>query len=162
MKLKRLASKSAGLTFIELVLAMAILSVLAAVALPLAEISVKRSKEIELQRALRDIREAIDAYHDDWLRAVAERKITPSVDDTGYPEELEDLVEGKEWGDLFSFKRRYLRRIPRDPFDRFDEGWGLRSYEDDPDSMVHSGSDIYDVYSLSDGIALDGTPYNTW
>ncbi len=162
MKLKRLVLKSAGLTFIELVLAMAILSVLAAVALPLAEISVKRSKEIELQRALRDIREAIDAYHDDWVRAVTEQKITPSVDDTGYPEELEELVEGKEWGGLFPFKRRYLRRIPRDPFDRYDEGWGLRSYEDDPDSMVHSGSDIYDVYSRSDGIALDGTPYNTW
>lgn len=162
MKHKHCVLNSIGLTFIELVLAMAILSVLATVALPLAEISVKRGKEIELQRALRDIREAIDAYHDDWARAVAERKITPSVDDTGYPEELEELVEGKDWGDLYPHQRRYLRRIPRDPFDRYDEGWGLRSYEDDPDSMVQGGSDVYDVFSRSDAIALDGTAYNTW
>lgn len=154
--------KQAGLTFIELVLAMAILAVLAAVTLPLSEIAVKRSKEVELKRALREIRTAIDAYHDDWSRAVRENKYIPSIDETGYPEELEDLVEGHDWGGLYPHKRKYLRRIPRDPFDRYDEGWGLRAYKDEPDSTVYGGGDIYDVFSLSSDIALDGTPYNTW
>ena len=162
MFLHRLNGNQAGLTFIELVLAMAILAVLAAVTMPLAEVAVKRSKEIELRRALRDIRDAIDAYHADWTKAVAEKKIIPEIDETGYPEELEELVEGKDWGGLYGFKRKYLRRIPRDPFDKYDEGWGLRAYEDDPDSTVYGGGDIYDVYSQSDGIALDGTYYNTW
>ncbi len=152
----------AGLTFIELVLAMAILAVLAAVTMPLAEVAVKRSKEVELRRALRDIRTALDEYHADWTKAVQEKKITSEIDETGYPEELEELVEGKDWGGLYQFKRKYLRRIPRDPFDKYDEGWGLRAYEDEPDSAFYGGGDVYDVYSQSDGIALDGTDYTTW
>lgn len=162
MRGRRFLQKQAGLTFIELVLAMAILAVLAAVTLPLSEIAVKRSKEVELKRALREIRTAIDAYHDDWSRAVRENKYIPSIDETGYPEELEDLVTGHDWGGLYPHKRKYLRRIPRDPFDRYDAGWGLRAYKDEPDSTVYGGGDIYDVFSLSSDIALDGTPYNTW
>ena len=95
-------------------------------------------------------------------KAKAEKKITVSIDESGYPEELEDLVNGKEWGDLYPSPRKYLRRIPQDPFDRYDEGWGFRSYKDDPDSTVWGGDDIYDVYSQNDGTALDGTYYNTW
>ena len=151
-----------GLTLIELVIAMAILAILAAAVLPLAEVSVKRSKEIELQRALREIRNAIDAYKADYDEAKEKNKIITSVGETGYPEELEDLVDGKEWGDLYPNPRRYLRRIPKDPFDKYDEGWGLRSYKDDPDSTVWGGDDVFDVYSQSDGIALDGTEYSTW
>ncbi|KIH76451.1 general secretion pathway protein GspG [Geoalkalibacter ferrihydriticus DSM 17813] len=151
-----------GLTFMELVLAMAILSVLAAVTMPLSEIAVKRGKEMELRRALREIRSAIDEYNADWNRAVREQRHIPAIDETGYPESLEDLVSGIDWGGLYPFERKYLRRIPRDPFDRWDDGWGLRAYGDPHDSTVYGGEDVYDVYSQSDGIALDGTPYNTW
>jgi general secretion pathway protein G len=141
---------------------MAILAILAAAVLPMAEVSVTRTKEIELRRSLRMIRSAIDAYKADYDQAKAENKITTSINETGYPEELDDLVEGKEWGDLYPYPRKYLRRIPEDPFDTDDEGWGRRSYVDDPDSTVWGGEDVYDVYSQSDAIGLDGTPYNTW
>ena len=151
-----------GLTFIEVLIAMIIMSILAAAILPMAEVTVKRTKEIALQRALREIRSAIDRYSVDFEKAKSEKKITVSIDETGYPEELEDLVNGKEWGDLYPTPRKYLRRIPKDPFDRYDEGWGLRSYKDDPDSTVWGGVDIYDIYSQSDGTALDGTYYITW
>ena len=151
-----------GLSFIEILIAMIIMSILAAAILPLSEVTVKRTKEIELQRSLRNIRSAIDHYHEDYEKAKAEKKITVSVDESGYPEELNELVSGKEWGDLYPTPRKYLRRIPKDPFDRYDEGWGLRSYKDDPDSTVWGGDDIYDVYSTSDCTALDGTYYQTW
>ncbi|MDT8442020.1 MAG: type II secretion system protein [Desulfuromonadales bacterium] len=152
----------AGLTLLEVILTMAIMAVLASVILPMAEVSATRSKEIELRRALREIRTAIDQYKDDFDRAVVENKIIAAINETGYPEELEDLVEGDDWKGLYPYKRKYLRRIPRDPFDEYDEGWGLRAYRDDPDSTIYGGEDIYDVYSQSSRIALDGTPYNTW
>jgi len=151
-----------GLSLIELIVTMAILAVLASAVLPMAEVTVKRTREIELQRSLRIVRNAIDAYKADFDRAVAEKKIIVSINDTGYPESLEVLLEGKDWGGLYPFKKRYLRRIPKDPFDRYNEGWGLRSLEDDPDSTVWGGDNVYDIYSQSDAIGLDGTPYNTW
>lgn len=151
-----------GLTLLELLITLAILSVLAAAVLPLAEVTVRRTKEIELRRALREIRTAIDAYKIDHDRAVEEKKIIPSLNETGYPEELEDLVKGNDWGGLYPFERRYLRRIPKDPFDEYEEGWGMRAYADDPDSTVYGGGDVYDVYSQSEKTGLDGTAYNTW
>jgi len=151
-----------GLTLIEMVIALAILAILASAVIPVAEVSVKRTKEIELRRSLREIRTAIDAYKADFDKAVAEKKIMTSVDDTGYPESLEVLVQGSDWGGLYKHKHKYLRRIPRDPFDKYGDGWGLRSYTDDPDSTVWGGGDIYDVYSQSYETALDGTTYNTW
>lgn len=141
---------------------MAILAVLASVIIPMAEVTATRAKELELRRSLRQIRTAIDDYKADFDKAVAEKKIITSIDETGYPETFEELLEGNDWGGLYPYKRKYLRRLPKDPFDKYDEGWGLRSYEDDPDSTFYSGDDIYDVYSQSDRIALDGTPYNTW
>ncbi len=151
-----------GLTLLELILAMAILAVLAAAVIPMAEVTVTRSKELDLRRSLRDIRTAIDQYKADFDRAVEEKKIIAAINETGYPESLEKLVEGQDWGGLYAYKRKYLRRIPRDPFDAYDEGWGLRAYKDDPDSTFYGGDDIYDVYSQSLRTALDGTPYNTW
>lgn len=151
-----------GLTLIELVIAMALLAILATAVLPLAEVTVRRTQELELRRNLRIIRTAIDDYKADFDKAVKEKKITPAINESGYPESLETLVEGDDFGGLYGYKRKYLRRIPRDPFDRFEEGWGLRAYADDADSTVYGGEDIYDVYSQSDGIGLDGTPYNTW
>jgi general secretion pathway protein G len=155
-------SAQRGLTLLELVIAMAILAVLASAVIPMAEVATMRGKELELRRSLRDIRTAIDEYKADYDKAKAENKITTSINETGYPESLEVLVEGDDWGGLYSFKRKYLRRVPTDPFDQYDEGWGMRSYKDDPDSSFYSGEDIYDVYTQSTKIALDGTPYNTW
>ena len=151
-----------GLTLIELIIAMAIMAILAAVALPMAEVTVTRTKELELRRSLRIVRSAIDEYKSDYERAVTEKKIFATLGDSGYPKSLEMLVEGSDWGGLFDHKRKYLRRIPKDPFDRFDEGWGLRSYKDEPDSTVWGGEDVYDVYSQSDDIALDGSTYRDW
>lgn len=153
---------NSGLSFIELVIAMAILGILAATVIPMAEVTVKRTKELELRRALRIIRTAIDDWKADYDRAVAEKKIFATVGETGYPESLEQLQEGSDWGGLYPFKKKYLRRIPLDPFDRYDDGWGLRAYSDEPDSTVWGGKDIYDVYSQSDEIALDGSYYRDW
>ena len=151
-----------GLTLIELVITVAILAVLAAAVVPLAEVTVQRTKELELRRDLRTIRTAIDEYKADYDKAKAEKKISTTIGETGYPPDLNALLEGNDWGGMYSYKRKYLRRIPRDPFDRYEEGWGLRSYADDVDSTVWGGEDVYDVYSQSDRVGLDGTPYNTW
>jgi general secretion pathway protein G len=123
---------SSGLTLIELVIAMAILAILASAVLPMAEVTVIRTKELELRRALREVRTAIDNYKADYDRAVAEKKIFATVDESGYPESLELLLEGNDWGGMYSYKKRYLRRMPRDPFDKYDDGWGECSYEDEP------------------------------
>jgi general secretion pathway protein G len=152
----------AGLTLIEVIIAMSILAILASAVIPLAATTVRRTREIELRSSLREMRKAIDQYKSDYDRAVKEKKIIPTLGDTGYPKELEDLVTGDDWGDLFPVKRKYLRRIPRDPFDVSDEGWGMRSMADDPASMSWGGEDVFDVFSQSTEIGLDGTPYNTW
>lgn len=141
---------------------MAILAILAATVIPLSEVTVTRTKELELRRSLRDIRSAIDAYKLDYNKAVVEKKIFATVGESGYPEELEKLLEGSDWGGLYPFKKKYLRRIPKDPFDRDNYGWGLRSYIDDADSTVWGGEDVYDVYSQNEDIALDGTIYRDW
>ncbi len=141
---------------------MAILAILAATVIPLSEVTVTRTKELELRRSLRDIRSAIDTYKLDYDKAVVEKKIFATVGDSGYPEELEKLLEGNDWGGLYTFKKKYLRRIPKDPFDRDNNGWGLRSYIDDADSSIWGGEDVYDVYSQSDDTALDGTYYRDW
>lgn len=157
-----LFSNKSGLTLIELVIALALMGILAAAVLPMAELTVKRTKELELRRVLRQVRTAIDAYHDDYLKAVAEKKIFATIGETGYPESLELLTKGIEWGGLYPYKKRYLRQIPKDPFDKYDEGWLLRSYIDDADTQVWGGRDIYDIHSQSDELALDGSTYREW
>ena len=161
MKYKWL-NNSYGLSLIELVIAMAILAILASVVIPLSEVTVTRTKEIELRRALREIRTAIDDYKSDYDKAVAEKKIIATVGDSGYPEEFGMLLEGNDWGGMLTYKKKYLRRLPKDPFDRDNYGWGLRSYIDAPDSTIWGGEDVYDVYSQGDGVALDGTYYSEW
>jgi len=155
-------SKNTGLTLIELVIAMAILAILAATVIPLSEVTVTRTKELELRRALREIRSAIDAYKSDYDKAVTQKKIFATVGKSGYPEKLGKLLEGNAWGGLYPFKKKYLRRIPKDPFDRNNDGWGLRAYNDDADSTIWSGKDVYDVYSQSNKISLNGTYYREW
>lgn len=160
--LNSLRRSSAGMTLIEVVIALAILAVLASAVVPLAEVTVKRTKELELRRSLRDIRTALDAYKADYEKAVDEQKIFAILGESGYPEELEVLVEGVDWGGLYPYRKKYLRRIPDDPFDRYDNGWGLRSYVDEADTLFWGGEDVYDVYSQSEGEALDGTYYRDW
>jgi general secretion pathway protein G len=151
-----------GLTLIEVIITMTILALLASAVIPLAATTVRRTREIELRRSLREMRTAIDQYKVDYDRAVKEKKIIPTLGDTGYPKELTELVTGDDWGDLYPYKRKYLRRIPHDPFDENEEGWGMRSMADDPDSQSWGGEDVFDVFSQSTVTGLDGTPYNTW
>ncbi len=141
---------------------MAILGVLASMVLPLCEVTVKRNKELELRRSLQTIREAIDHYKDDFERARSDKKIIVNVDDSGYPPTLDDLVSGVEWGGLYPYPKKYLRRIPVDPFDSNRKGWGLRSYVDEPGSTFWGGQDVYDVYCQSKAEALDGSRYQDW
>ena len=151
-----------GVTLVELIIALLILGILASAVLPMAEVTATRSREFELRRALRDMRTAIDNWKADYDRAVKEKKIIASINESGYPESLEKLVEGNDWGGLYPSKRKYLRRIPVDPFDEYQQGWGLRAYQDEPDSTVYGGGDVYDVYTQSDRTALDGTEYRSW
>ena len=152
-----------GFTLIELVITVAILGLLATMAMPLVELGAKRSKEEELRVALRQIRDAIDAY-----KAAADAgKIILEIDQSGYPPDLQALVEGVD--DASSADPRmiyFLRRVPRDPFfpdprTPAEEAWGLRSYES-PADAPRRGDDVFDVYSLSSKVALNGTPYRDW
>jgi len=132
----------------------AILAVLASAAIPLTKLEVKRQKERELRYDLWQMRDAIDRYKDAADRNAFQTK----VDSFGYPPDLQTLVNGV---DVQGKKVRFLRRIPVDPMTGKDD-WGLRSMQDDPDSDSWGGQNVFDVYSKSDGTALDGTKYNTW
>jgi len=145
-----------GFTLIELLITVAILALLASVALPLAEVTVQRGKEQELRRALRDIREAIDAYK----RAADEGAIDKPVDKTGYPPSLAALVEGAvDKRDPKGARIYFLRGVPADPLTH--EPWALRSYASPPDAPS-SGEDVYDLHSKSDLSGLNGVPYRQW
>lgn len=152
-----------GFTLIELVITAAIVAVLASVALPLSELVVQRTKEQDLRRALRDVREAIDAYK----QAGDEGRIQKKIGESGYPRSLEALVDGVE--DQKDPKKRriyFLRRIPPDPFAADAaaapaETWGLRSYASPPDDP-QAGEDVYDVYSRSERVGLNGRPHREW
>uniref|UniRef100_C6E2R7 General secretion pathway protein GspG n=1 Tax=Geobacter sp. (strain M21) TaxID=443144 RepID=C6E2R7_GEOSM len=155
-----------GLSLIELVVTLSILIILSSLILPSAQMASKRSKEIELRRNLREIRGAIDEYKKIYDRGVDEKKIIQSVNKPGgYPETLEVLVEGDDLNGYLGYKKKFLRRIPADPFykpEGDEPGWGMRSHDDEPDSTNWGGEDVFDVYSLSDGTAIDGTKYKDW
>lgn len=164
----------AGFTLVEMLVTMAILAILASAILPLAKTAVKREKEIELRRSLRLMREVIDAYK----KLADEKKIEVEEDTEGYPPDLETLVKGVELAAGASTQPgqpgrppaetdsepkiiKFLRRIPKDPMtNSFD--WGLRSYQDDPDSDYWGGENVYDIYTKSNATALDGTKYRDW
>ena len=162
----RIFDNNRGLSLIELVVTMVILSVLASLILPSARMTSVRVKEIELKRNLREIRTALDEYKKNYDKAVEEKKIIPSLNKPGgYPETLQVLVDGYDFGGLTSYKKKFLRKVPGDPFYPVKEGepaWGMRSYEDEADSSSWGGQDVYDVYSLSDRTAIDGTKYKDW
>ena len=152
-----------GFTLIELVVTVAIVAVLASIALPFNELVVQRSKEQDLRRALREMRDAIDAHK----QAVDEGRIQKRAGESGYPKKLDDLVAGVE--DAKSPKKEriyFLRRLPRDPF-AVDpalapaETWGKRSYASPPDDP-RDGEDVVDVFSLSSAVGINGRPYKEW
>jgi len=136
---------------------MVIMILLASVALPLAHVQIKRQREVELRRNLRQIREAIDRYKD-----FADRGMIPTTPDSfGYPPDLDTLVQGVVLKGASTAKYKFLRRIPTDPMTGKAD-WGLRSMQDDPDSHSWGGSNVFDVYSQSADTAMDGTKYADW
>jgi len=143
-----------GLTLVELIVTVAILSILAAAALPMNMLVVKRQRERELHRDLWEMRAAIDRYKDVADSGAVQIK----VDSNGYPPDLQTLVDGI---DVQTKKVRFLRRIPVDPMTGKAE-WGLRSMQDDPTSDSYGGQSVFEVYSKSQGKALDGTKYADW
>ncbi|MFQ5455600.1 MAG: type II secretion system protein [Nitrospirota bacterium] len=151
-----------GFTLIELLITIAIMFILTSVAMPITRVTIKRAREIELRRDLRMIRDAIDQFKKDWdERKISHLESGIANEDTGYPKELEILVEDVPTGDVKGSIKKYLRRIPVDPMTNSTE-WGLRCYRDEPDSSIWCGEDVYDVYTTSEKTALDGTQYNEW
>src|SRR5258708_39761223 len=152
-----------GFTIIEVLITAAIVATLASITLPLAEIASQRGKETDLRRALRDIRDALDAYK----RASDEGRILRSPDQSGYPPTLAALVDGVVDAKSPSASKIYfLRRIPRDPLNPDsstppERSWGMRSYESPP-SEPKAGKDVFDVYSRSSRDGLNGIPYKEW
>lgn len=150
-----------GFTFVEALVVAVIVLILASAVLPLTRVTIQRQKEAELRRALRELRTAIDRYKDavdNGLIAATEVR----AGSEGYPPSLETLVEGVPVAnDASGRKLRFLRRIPIDPMTG-QADWGLRSYQDRPDSTTWGGQNVFDVYSKSDGTALDGTRYRDW
>lgn len=154
--------KTHGFTLIEMIVVVLIVSILASAAMPLATIQKRRQQETDLRDNLRQIRRALDEYKKAWDGGKIEHK----VEDTGYPPNLETLVQGvKDVSSPKGGKLYFLRRIPRDPFSDPDlpdaKSWGVRSYASPPDAPV-PGKDVFDVYSLSSATGLDGTPYGKW
>jgi len=147
----------AGLTLIELLVCVAVLGVLAGVAMPLVQVSVRRTRELELRRSLRQLRDGLDRFKLEYDKAKGNAqdarqafRTKLSADRTGYPLNLQEMVDTK-----------ILRRIPKDPMTE-DGKWVTRSYSDNPDSSMSDGKDVWDLHSASKAVASDGTTYDTW
>lgn len=154
--------QQSGVSLVELVAVTAVILVLASITLPVANTMVKRQKELELRRALRTMREAIDKFQADVERFPGMRALhIDATNEEGYPEELEWLIKGMDIGDAAGTKMKYLRRIPLDPMTRERE-WDTRSSRDEPKALFSDGLNVFDVRTRSDKVALDGTKYRDW
>jgi general secretion pathway protein G len=146
-----------GYSLTELVMVVACILILTAAIVPVTRLGVQRQREMELREALRNMRNAIDDY-----KRLSDQGLIPiDLGTEGYPKTLDVLVEGVDLVGQIKKKRRFLRKIPVDPMTQKAE-WGLRSYQDEPDSRSWGRQNVYDVYSLSDGTALDKTKYKDW
>jgi len=165
-----------GVTLIELLVTLVIMFILASVALPFTKVSTKRLQELELRQTLRTVRLAIDHFRLDWARdggtllgpLCVKNQLTCKEETglTGYPKTLETLLKVELTGGEAQTEghlsiRRYLRKIPLDPMTDTTE-WGLRCYQDEPDESRWCGEDVFDIYTTSDRMAIDGTPYREW
>jgi general secretion pathway protein G len=150
-----------GYTFVELLIVVTILLILASAVLPLAQVTSQRTREAELRRNLREMRTAIDKFKDAVdSTQIPQTELRPGSE--GYPPDLETLVEGvSAAGDASGRKLKFLRRIPIDPMTNSTE-WGLRAYTDKPDSTSWGGDSVFDVYTKSGATALDGSKYRDW
>jgi len=154
-------TRADGYSFVELLVVTTIILILASAVQPLARVTIQRQKESELRRALRDMRDAIDKFKD-----AADQGMIPSTElkagSEGYPPDLETLVEGVSVAnDASGRKLKLLRRVPIDPMTG-QADWGLRAYQDKPDTTTWGGQNVFDVRSLSGGTALDGSKYKDW
>lgn len=152
-----------GFSLLELIITLGIMAILVGALIPITRQTVKREKETELRRALRELRQAIDRYHYDCMNiggGVAGGGLDRKPEDMCYPPTLDILVDGIRWPNQVA-KSRYLRRIPKDPFTGKAE-WGQRSVQDDPTATSWGGQNVYDVFSNSDQTALNGTKYKDW
>ncbi|QQR74312.1 MAG: prepilin-type N-terminal cleavage/methylation domain-containing protein [Holophagales bacterium] len=154
---RRRPRRTRGYTLVELVVVCATLAVLAGITMPVVKFTVKRSKEMELRADLREMRAAIDEF-----KRYSDAGLIPiELGTDGYPKDLDVLVEGVDVVGQVDRRVRFLRRLPIDPMTG-DTEWGLRSYQDDWDSTSWGGENVYDVYSLSGGMGLNGVPYTKW
>ena len=155
MKQRMPAARQRGVTLLEMIVVITILLILMGAAVPIAKVSVRRQREVELHRALWEMRSAIDRYKD----AADKNAFRTKLGSEGYPPDLDTLVNGEEIAG--GKKLRFLRRIPMDPMTG-NTDWGLRSMQDDPQSESWGGQNIFDVYSKSTGTCLNGTKYKDW
>ncbi len=150
-----------GYTFIELIIVSTVLLILASAVMPLAQVTSQRHRESELRRNLREMRTAIDRFKDAVDQgAIPTTALRPGSE--GYPPSLDVLVEGvAAANDASGRMLKFLRRVPLDPMSNTTE-WGLRAYQDSPDTTSWGGQNVFDVYSKSEGVGLDGTKYRDW
>jgi general secretion pathway protein G len=157
----RAPTTESGFTLLELIITMAIIAILSAGTIPIARNLIRRQREMELRRNLREIRMAIDRYKIRCEQGNLLGPLDKDPEDECYPKTIEVLVEGVLPPNKLN-KERFLRRLPRDPFSGTAD-WGMRSIQDDPDSSSWGGQNVYDVYSKARGTALDGkTQYKDW
>ncbi|HEY7111877.1 MAG TPA: type II secretion system protein [Thermoanaerobaculia bacterium] len=149
--------RQSGFTVVELSVVCAMIAILTAMAIPVAKYSIKRQNEMELKYDLRLLRDALDKYK----QYADTGQIQVQLGSEGYPPDLKTLVDGVQLAGQLNKKQKFLRRIPIDPMTKKDE-WGQRSYQDEPDSTSWGGQNVYDVFSLSDARATDGTYYKDW